>query len=107
MIRLAKEALNGIEDGDMQLICEAYEIDGRRTTSFPSHVQDLAKAKPVFRTLPGWKTDVSGIRKLEDFPSETRHYLDTLGELVGARVEIVSIGPDREQTVFCNEHQTV
>ena len=41
-------------------ICEAYEIDGERTTDFPSHVEDLAKAKPVYRTLPGWKCDISG-----------------------------------------------
>lgn len=92
--------LDVLDQLDELKICEAYEIDGERTTNFPSHVEDLAKAKPIYRTLPGWKTDTTGIRKLEDFPKEARQYIDTLAELVGAPVEIVSVGPDREQTVI-------
>lgn len=82
-------------------VCTAYEIDGERTTDFPSQVENLARAKPVYRTLPGWKRDVSGVRRLADFPPEARAYFDTLSELIGKPVEIVSVGPDREQTVFC------
>ena len=92
--------LDVLSDLDELSICEAYEIDGERTDVFPSHVEDLARAKPIFRTLPGWKTDITGVRKLADFPKETRQYLDTLGELVGAPVEIISVGPDREQTIL-------
>ncbi|MGE3314370.1 MAG: adenylosuccinate synthase [Planctomycetaceae bacterium] len=83
-------------------ICEAYEIDGKRTTDFPSHVLDLAKAKPVYRALPGWKSDISGVRRFSDIPPAARKYLDTIEELIGAPVEIVSVGPDREQTIFRN-----
>jgi adenylosuccinate synthase len=82
-------------------VCTAYEIDGERTTDFPSQVENLARARPVYRTLPGWKRDVSQVRRLADFPSEARAYLDSLSELIGKPVEIVSVGPDREQTVFC------
>ena len=78
----------------------AYEIDGERTTDFPSHVDRLARAKPVYRTLPGWKTDITGVRKLSDFPKAARRYIDTLGELIGFPVEIISVGPDREQTIM-------
>jgi adenylosuccinate synthase len=81
-------------------ICEAYEIDGRRTTDFPAHVEDLAKIIPVYRTLPGWKKDITGIRKLAGLPAAARKYVDTISELLGAPVEIISIGPDREQTIF-------
>jgi adenylosuccinate synthase len=81
-------------------ICEAYEIDGERTTDFPSHVEDLAKAKPVYRTLPGWNSDITGLRKLTDLPKQARAYVDAIGELVGFPVQIVSVGPDREQTMF-------
>ena len=81
-------------------ICEAYDIDGERTATFPSHTEDLAKAKPVYRTLPGWKQDITGVRKLEDFPSEARAYLDAVVELLEAPLQYVSIGPDREQTVI-------
>ena len=81
-------------------ICEAYEIDGERTTDFPSQIEDLAKAKPIYRTLPGWKTDITGVRKLADFPKAARAYIDAIAELIELPVTIVSIGPDREQTVF-------
>ncbi|WP_437204387.1 adenylosuccinate synthase [Planctomicrobium sp. SH664] len=81
-------------------ICEAYEIDGERTTAFPSHIDDLAKARPVYRTLPGWKKDITGVRRLEDFPKEARQYIDTISELLEAKVGYLSIGPDREQTVI-------
>lgn len=97
---LAVMLLDVLSEFDELSICEAYEIDGERTTDFPSHVDDLAKAVPVYRTVPGWKKDISGIRKMADFPVEARQYLDSLAGLIGNPVEIVSVGPDREQTVF-------
>lgn len=82
-------------------VCVAYDIRGERSTDFPSRLEDLADAKPIFRTLPGWKRDISSVRKLGDFPATTRAYLDALSELLGSPVAIVSVGPDREQTIFC------
>jgi adenylosuccinate synthase len=81
-------------------ICTAYEIDGQRVTDFPSHVDDLRRAKPVFETLPGWQKDITKVRKLEDLPKEARSYLDRLSVLIERPVQVVSIGPDREQTIF-------
>jgi adenylosuccinate synthase len=81
-------------------ICTAYEIDGKRVTNFPSHVDDLRKAVPVLETHPGWQEDITGVRRREDLPANARAYLDRLSELVGRPVEIVSVGPDREQTIF-------
>lgn len=83
-------------------ICEAYEIDGERTTTFPSHVEDLQRAKPVYRTLPGWKAEISNVRRLADLPTATRGYLDAIAGLIDRPIEIVSVGPDREQTIFCD-----
>lgn len=85
---------------DEVCLCEAYEIDGERTTDFPSHVEELAKAKPVLRRLPGWKQDISGCRKLADLPAGARRYVDAVAELIGVPVEIVSVGPDRVQTIM-------
>jgi adenylosuccinate synthase len=82
-------------------ICEAYEIAGKRTTEFPSHIEDLSLALPVYRMLPGWMCDISRVRNYDDFPAATKRYVETIAQLVDAPVEIVSIGPDREQTVFC------
>ncbi len=81
-------------------ICVAYEIDGRRTSQFPSHVDDLRRAKPVYETLPGWREDVSQVRRMEDFPRNARAYINRISELLGRPVEVVSVGPDRQQTIF-------
>lgn len=97
---IALTLLDVLDGLDEIQVCEAYEIHGERTTDFPSHVEDLAAAKPIFRTLPGWKTDITGVRSLADLPTETRAYLDVVAELVGVPVDIVSIGPDRVQTII-------
>ncbi|MFO1020738.1 MAG: adenylosuccinate synthase [Planctomycetales bacterium] len=93
------DVLSGLDE---ICVCEAYEIDGERTIEFPSHVDDLAKAKPVLRKLPGWKKDICGAKKMSDFPKEARAYLDTISEVIGSPIDIVSIGPDREQTVIAD-----
>ena len=81
-------------------ICVAYDLDGQRVTQFPSHVDDLRRAKPIYETLPGWKTDVTAVRNLSDMPTGARRYLERISELVGRPVEVVSVGPDRAQTMF-------
>ncbi len=100
---LAVMLLDVLSQIDEINVCTAYDIDGERTTDFPSHVADLARARPVYRTLPGWKRDISQVRRLADFPKEARAYLDALSEQIGKPVEIVSIGPDREQTIYCGK----
>ena len=81
-------------------ICEAYEVDGERSNRFPSDAQTLARAKPIYRTLPGWKTDLSSCRQVTDLPKEARTYVDTIAELIGIPVALVSIGPDRDETIW-------
>jgi adenylosuccinate synthase len=81
-------------------ICTAYELDGRRTTDFPSHVDDLRRVVPVYETLPGWQKEIDKVARLDELPSNARKYLDRIGELLRRPVEIVSVGPDRRQTIF-------
>jgi adenylosuccinate synthase len=81
-------------------ICTAYELDGQRIGHFPSHVDDLRRIVPVYETLPGWQQDVTAASRLEDLPANARKYIDRIGQLVGRPVGIVSIGPDRRQTIF-------
>jgi adenylosuccinate synthase len=88
-------------------ICVAYEVNGRRTTQFPSHVDDLRVAKPLYETMPGWQTEISDLRSIDDLPANARAYLDRLSELVGPPVEVVSVGADREQTMFVGETRAV
>ena len=87
-------------------ICTAYELDGERTTTFPSHVEDVARAKPVYETLPGWRQEITHVRALTDLPAEARGYLDRIRELIGRPVDVVSVGPDREETIFAAAGET-
>ncbi len=81
-------------------ICTAYELDGRQTTNFPSHVDDLRRVKPIYETLPGWQQEIDDVRRIEDLPEKARKYLDRISQLVGRPIEIVSVGPERTQTMF-------
>jgi adenylosuccinate synthase len=81
-------------------ISVAYDLDGEKITHFPSHVDDLRRVKPVFETVPGWQQDVSGARHRKDLPAGALRFLDRIAELVGRPVEIISVGPDRDQTIF-------
>ncbi len=82
-------------------ICSAYEIDGRRVTQFPSQIADLERAVPIYETLPGWSEDLAAVRSPADLPAAARDYLAAIGDLLGRPVSIVSVGPDRAQTIFC------
>ena len=81
-------------------ICTAYELDGRRTTDFPSHVDDLRRVTPVYETLPGWQQEIGEVARLDELPADARRYVDRIEALLRRPAEIVSVGPDRRQTIF-------
>lgn len=83
-------------------ICSAYRINGKRVTQFPAHVDDLRIAEPEFEALPGWKEEISGVRTEADLPEAAKRYIARIGELLGRPVSIVSVGPDREETIRCS-----
>jgi adenylosuccinate synthase len=97
---LAVMLLDVLSELDELKICTAYELDGRQTEGFPGDAFVLENCRPVYETMPGWKIDLSQARKLADLPTPARRYVDRLGELLGLPVKIVSVGPDREQTIF-------
>jgi len=97
--RISVMLLDVLDQLEEICVCEAYEIDGERVTDFPSHIEDLQKAKPVYRYLKGWQQDITGLRTLADLPANARRYVETIQELVDRRVSYVSVGPDREQTI--------
>jgi adenylosuccinate synthase len=86
-------------------ICTAYELDGRRITDFPSHVDDLRRVTAVYETWPGWQEDISGVTDLGGLPANARKYIDRIGQLLGRPVDVVSVGPDRRQTIFCKDER--
>ncbi|MEO2009934.1 MAG: adenylosuccinate synthase [Pirellulaceae bacterium] len=81
-------------------VCTSYELHGERITHFPSHSEDLRLVKPNYETIPGWMTDVTEMREYSQLPDGAKRYLDQISAWVERPVEIVSVGPDREQTIF-------
>ena len=80
-------------------VCVAYECDGVRYTTVPEHQSVFYHAAPVYEELPGWKCDISSVRNFYQLPREAKDYIDFLEQLAGVRVSIITVGPDREQTI--------
>ena len=91
--------LDVLSELDELKICTAYEYEGNRIEQFPGSIDILEKCTPVYQTLPGWRKDIQHIRTLTDLPSEARHYLDTITGYLETPLKLVSVGPDREQTI--------
>ncbi len=90
------DVLSGFEELH---ICEAYDINGKITRDMPSRCEDLEIAKPVLRRIDGWSEDITNVRRFEDLPTAAQAYVKATAELIGRPVSIVSVGPDREQTI--------
>ena len=80
-------------------VCTGYEIDGEVTTDFPVTVK-LEKAKPVLTVLPGWKSDIRGIREYEALPENCRKYIEFIEEQIGYPITMVSNGPGRDDIIY-------
>lgn len=94
------DVLSGLDEVK---ICTAYECDGEILTAPPATIARLARCRPVYETLPGWKEDISGIRDAGRLPAEARAYIRRIEEITGIPVGVVSVGPDREATIIINE----
>ena len=88
-------------------ICTAYDIDGVATTRFPSQVDDLRRATPIYETLPGWHEDLTGVREMEDLPANAVAYLERVSQHVGVPLEMASVGPKRDQTIRVSRSRLV
>ena len=80
-------------------VCVAYEIDGERTTDFPT-TPLLERAKPVLEVLPGWHCDIRGVKRYEDLPKEARDYVEFIENHIGFPIKMVSNGPGRDD-ILC------
>ena len=96
--KLVVTKLDVLDAFDEIAVCTAYEIDGVRTTEFPAAVEDLERVKPVYEMMPGWKTALDAVTSPEGLPENARKYLARMAELIGADIEIISVGPRRDQT---------
>ncbi len=80
-------------------VCVGYEIDGEVTTRFPATAK-LRRAKPVYEFLPGWKTDIRGIREYEDLPDNCKKYVEFIEERIECPITMISNGPDRHDIIY-------
>ncbi len=83
-------------------VCTGYEIDGKVTTEFPT-TGLLEKAKPVLEVLPGWKTDIRGIKNYEDLPENCRKYVEFVEKQIGFPITMISNGPGRNDIIYRNK----
>jgi adenylosuccinate synthase len=91
------DVLSGVEEIS---ICTAYEMDGERLDFFPSDSFKLQRCRPVYEVVPGWSTEIADVRRRADLPAGARRYVDRLSELLDLQVSIISVGPDRAQTIL-------
>jgi adenylosuccinate synthase len=90
------DVLGGLEE---LKICTAYDCDGQLLDTFPASLDTLKRCKPIYEVLPGWKDEISGVRKLDDLPQNVRGYLKRVEALSGIPIQIISVGPGRDQTI--------
>ena len=84
-------------------ICTGYLYKGKLLHEYPASLKVLDEVEPVYEELPGWQSDITGIRRYEDLPLNARRYVERLSECAGARLGVISVGPDREQTILLEE----
>jgi len=87
-----------LDDLDEIKICIAYDVNGVKVTDMPSDNDEITVAKPIYESMPGWKSATTECRSFSDLPINAQNYLNRVAELVDAKIGIVSVGPNREQT---------
>ena len=90
------DVLSGYEE---LYVCTAYEYEGTVYRDLPYHQSIMHKCTPVYTRLPGWWEDLSGVTAYSDLPEATRNYIAFLESEIGVPIRIVSVGPEREQTL--------
>lgn len=91
------DVLSGLEKIE---VCTAYRLDGQEIKDMPISTAELARVEPVYRSLPGWSEDISQVRSIQDLPQAARDYIHFLGTELATPIDVVSVGPGREQTLW-------
>ena len=97
---MAVTRLDILDGFDEIKMCTAYKVDGEIINEIPASLKILAKVEPVYETFAGWKTDISKIRRYEDLPANAKKYLERMAQVTGIKLGIVSVGPNRDQTII-------
>ncbi len=102
---IALTKLDVLSEFETIRVCVAYEHEGATYKYLPMQQSVLFHAKPLYEELPGWKgCDISGCKTFEELPENAQRYIEHLEELVGAKVSMISVAPERDATIFRNEN---
>jgi adenylosuccinate synthase len=96
---LAITKLDVLDDLPGIKICTKYEYKGKKIDEFPTDINELAKCKPIYEEMPGWKADITGARKFKDLPKNAQKYVERLSKLAGAKISLISIGAERGEII--------
>ena len=95
--------LDVLDELDEIRICVGYEREGKILDRFPMQMSVLEEVNPTYETHPGWKTDTSKMQDYQDLPKAARDYLDRISKLIKTDISIISIGPERDETIILEE----
>lgn len=98
--RAAITKLDVLSSFDEIKVCVGYEYNGKKLKSFPTDVNRLSNVTPVYETLPGWNSDISKAKTLDELPSRAKDYLDFMAKKSGFEIGLVSVGPKRDETII-------
>lgn len=90
------DVLDGL---DTLKLCTGYDLDGKSITIFPVGAEDASRCIPVYEEMPGWKESTVGAKSMDALPANARAYINRIEQLVGVAIDMVSTGPDREETI--------
>ena len=96
---LAVTNLDGLDGVEEIRVCVAYKLGAHRLLSPPADDAKLRQCRPVYRSFPGWAGETAGSKAVAQFPVQAKQYLQQIAHLVGAPIRLVSVGPDRDQTL--------
>jgi adenylosuccinate synthase len=97
---LAMMHLDTISGFDELKVCRAYSIDGEETDFFPSDANELAKAVPVYESLPGWKEDISKVNTYDELPQNAKKYIELVEKITKVPVTMIGKGPKRSDIIY-------
>ncbi|MCX7610142.1 MAG: adenylosuccinate synthase [Ignavibacterium sp.] len=97
---VAVTKLDVLSHFDKIKVCVGYELNGKKLKYFPSSVEQLSKVTPIYEVLDGWKQNISNCKSYDELPSRTKEYLNFISKQSGIKIDIISVGAKRQQTIF-------
>ena len=101
---IALSRMDTLGEIDTVKVCVGYEIDGKVTKNYPASLDDIAKAKPVYKEFEGWSGDLSHIRNYDDLPVAAKEYVEFIENETGVPVGMIGVGPSRDECILRHQY---